>query len=344
MRPLKLTVSAFGPYAGTVVMDLEPLGEQGLYLITGDTGAGKTTIFDAITYALYGEPSGDDRDPSMFRSKYAKPETPTQVELVFSYGGKTYTVRRNPEYERPAKKGSGTTIQKADAELHLPDGRLITKVREVTREITGIIGLNRSQFSQIAMIAQGDFRKLLQADTKSRQEIFREIFKTRYYMVFQEKVKGQAIELQRDCQAARASVQQYIGGVVCQEDDLLQPNLLKAQSGDLPLQETVELIQRLIDQDQEAEGVCQKDLDRLDCTLKETSTLLGKAQEAQKVREKLEQDRKEREMLALQMEVAQKALEAGIPEERTGRFGGGTAPVSGTVQSRGGTGYLGGEH
>lgn len=127
MRPLKLTVSAFGPYAGTVVMDLEPLGEQGLYLITGDTGAGKTTIFDAITYALYGEPSGDDRDPSMFRSKYAKPETPTQVELVFSYGGKTYTVRWNPEYERPAKKGSGTTIQKADAELHLPDGRLITK-------------------------------------------------------------------------------------------------------------------------------------------------------------------------------------------------------------------------
>lgn len=246
----------------------------------------------------------------MFRSKYAKPETPTQVELVFSYGGKTYTVRRNPEYERPAKKGSGTTIQKADAELHLPDGRLITKAREVTREITGIIGLNRSQFSQIAMIAQGDFRKLLQADTKSRQEIFREIFKTRYYMVFQEKVKGQAIELQRDCQAARASVQQYISGVVCQEDDLLRPNLLKAQSGDLPLQETVELIQRLIDQDQEAEGACQKDLDRLDCTLKETSTLLGKAQEAQKVREKLEQDRKERETLALQTEAAQKALDA----------------------------------
>lgn len=138
MRPLKLTVSAFGPYAGTVAIDLEQLGEQGLYLITGDTGAGKTTIFDAITYALYGEPSGDDRDPSMFRSKYAKPETPTQVELVFSYGGKTYTVRRNPEYERPAKKGSGTTIQKADAKLHLPDGRLITKAREVTREITSI--------------------------------------------------------------------------------------------------------------------------------------------------------------------------------------------------------------
>lgn len=309
MRPLKLTVSAFGPYAGTVVLDLEQLGEQGLYLITGDTGAGKTTIFDAITYALYGEPSGDDRDPSMFRSKYAQPETPTQVELVFSYGGKTYTVRRNPEYERPAKKGNGTTIQKADAQLLLPDGRLVTKAREVTREIIEIIGLNRSQFSQIAMIAQGDFRKLLQADTKSRQEIFREIFKTRYYMVFQEKVKDQALGLQRDCQSARASVQQYIGGAVCQEDDLLRPKLLKAQSGDLPFQETVELIQRLIGQDQEAEGSCQEALDRLDRTLKETSTLLGKAQEAQKVREKLEQNRNEREALAFQAKTAQKALE-----------------------------------
>lgn len=310
MRPLKLTVSAFGPYAGKVVMDLERLGEQGLYLITGDTGAGKTTIFDAITYALYGEPSGDDRDPSMFRSKYAQPETPTQVELVFSYGGKTYTVRRNPEYERPAKKGGGTTIQKADAELVLPDGRLVTKAREVNREIAGIIGLDRSQFSQIAMIAQGDFRKLLQADTKSRQEIFREIFKTRYYMVFQEKMKSEAGGLQRDCEAARASVQQYIGGVVCQEDDLLRPKVLKAQAGELPFQETVELIQRLIDQDQAEETRRQAVLDRLDGALKEISALLGKAQEAQKVGEKLEQAQREREALLPQVEMARNALQA----------------------------------
>ena len=109
MRPLKLTMSAVGPYAGEIQLDLEQLGQQGLYLITGDTGAGKTTIFDAITYALYGEPSGDSRDPSMFRAKYAQPDVPTEVELVFSYGGKTYTVRRSPEYERPAKRGGGTT-------------------------------------------------------------------------------------------------------------------------------------------------------------------------------------------------------------------------------------------
>ena len=113
MRPLKLTMSAFGPYAGRTVLDMDRLGRQGIYLITGDTGAGKTTIFDAITFALYGEPSGDSRDASMLRSKYALPETPTEVELVFAYRGKTYRVRRNPEYERPAKRGGGTTMQRA---------------------------------------------------------------------------------------------------------------------------------------------------------------------------------------------------------------------------------------
>ena len=176
MKPLKLTMSAFGPYAEREVVDFEKLGEQGLYLITGDTGAGKTTIFDAITYALYGEPSGDNREPSMFRSKYAAPSTPTYVELTFAYAGKRYTVRRNPDYERPALRGGGTTTQKAEAELTLPDGRAITRIKDVTNEIINIVGIDCAQFSQIAMIAQGDFQKLLLADTKSRQTIFREIF------------------------------------------------------------------------------------------------------------------------------------------------------------------------
>ena len=125
MRPIKLTVSAFGPYVGKTVLDLDKLGENGLYLITGDTGAGKTTIFDAITYALYGEASGDNREPSMFRSKYAEATTPTEVELVFSYAGKTYTVKRNPEYERPKSRGEGFTTQKAEVQLkHIRMGAL----------------------------------------------------------------------------------------------------------------------------------------------------------------------------------------------------------------------------
>ena len=122
MRPITLTLSAFGPYPGKTVLDLDRLGTRGLYLITGDTGAGKTTLFDAITFALYGEASGENREAAMLRSQYAAPETPTEVELVFEYGGERYTVRRNPEYRRPARRGGGVTTQKADATLTLPDG------------------------------------------------------------------------------------------------------------------------------------------------------------------------------------------------------------------------------
>ncbi|MFR2059860.1 MAG: AAA family ATPase [Oscillospiraceae bacterium] len=156
MRPLNLTMSAFGPYAGRTTVDFSVLGTSGLYLITGDTGAGKTTIFDAITYALYGEASGESRESSMLRSKYAAPETPTFVELTFLNGGKTYTVRRNPEYTRPKTRGTGTTVQKADAELTMPDGRIITKARDVTAAMTDIVGVDREQFARIAMIAQGN--------------------------------------------------------------------------------------------------------------------------------------------------------------------------------------------
>lgn len=315
MRPLKLTVSAFGPYAGTVVMELEKLGSRGLYLITGDTGAGKTTIFDAITYALYGEPSGETRDASMFRSKYAKADTPTFVELVFSYSGKTYTVRRNPEYERPAKRGGGTTLQKAEAELLLPDGRPVTKAREVNSEIIRIIGLNRSQFAQIAMIAQGDFLKLLLADTKNRQEIFREIFKTRYYMVFQEKLKSEAGALQKTCEAARASVQQYIGGLLCREDDPLLPQLEQAREGSLPFQETEALAEALISGDAREDAACQSALEKLDAELQKVTALLAKAEETEKTRQKLEEAREKQQLQQTRTASAQSALEAEQAKE-----------------------------
>ena len=213
MRPVKLTISAFGPYAGRTVLDLDRLGDRGLYLITGDTGAGKTTIFDAIAFALYGQASGESREPAMLRSKYAAPDTPTEVELTFLCGGKVYTVKRSPEYQRPAKRGGKLTTQKADAQLTLPDGAVVTKVREVNAALREIIGVDREQFAGIAMLAQGDFQKLLLADTRQRQEIFRQLFRTENYRIFQDRLKAASGRLREACDDARKSVAQYIGGV-----------------------------------------------------------------------------------------------------------------------------------
>ena len=173
MRPIELELSAFGPYAGKVVVPMEKLGDKGLYLITGDTGAGKTTIFDAICFALFGEASGDRRAPDMLRSMYAEPETPTYVKLTFIYAGKKYIIKRNPTYIVPGRK----TPKMTDAELTYPDGSIISKKVNVNNAITELLGINREQFSQIAMLAQGDFQKLLLAETKDRIKIFRSIFK-----------------------------------------------------------------------------------------------------------------------------------------------------------------------
>ena len=311
MRPLKLTLSAFGPYAGHTEIDLEKLGEKGLYLITGDTGAGKTTIFDAITYALYDAPSGTNRDTSMFRSKYASPETPTFVEMTFSCGGKVYTVKRNPEYERPARRGSKMTRQRAEAELHLPDGSgVLDKPKEVNAALVRIIGLDRSQFSQIAMIAQGEFLKLLTAETKDRQEIFRKIFKTNCYEVLQNRLKDSTNTLYRKCEAARASVQQYIGGIVCAEGDMLREKAQQAKEGKLPFAETVELLETLIDRDEAEDAACARQFEVLEEKIGAVNARLIKADERRKMREALEANRKQQEVQRGQAEQAKAALAA----------------------------------
>ena len=284
MRPLRLTISAFGPYAAELTLDMEKLGTDGLYLITGDTGAGKTTLFDAITFALYGEASGSDRSPDMLRSKYAAPETPTFVELLFSYAGKLYTVRRNPAYERPARRGEGMTAEKAGAELHYPDGRVLTKPREVNEAIRQILGLDRQQFSQIAMIAQGDFRRLLQADTNERQTIFREIFRTRPYLELQERLKSSSAELNRQCEQLRRSVEQYLGGLLWEEDSVLAPGLRAVREGGCPLSEAMPRMDELIAADEEKEQRLSAELGELDEALEKVNTRLGKAQEQDRQR------------------------------------------------------------
>ncbi len=210
MRPLQLKVSAFGPYAGEQIFDMEKLGSEGLYLITGDTGAGKSTIFDAISYALYGESSAGIKDSSMLRSKYAKEDTASFVELRFQYKNKIYTVCRNPSYMRKAKRGDKMTEEKASAFLVLPDGKVLSRLKEVNDKIVEIIGLDRQQYGQTAMIAQGEFLKLLYSDTKSRQEIFRSIFKTEKYKALQEALKEKHQEAVQAYQRNTQALKQYI--------------------------------------------------------------------------------------------------------------------------------------
>ncbi|HIU10570.1 MAG TPA: SMC family ATPase [Candidatus Avidehalobacter gallistercoris] len=218
MRPLALELSAFGPYAGRVQLDMAALGENGLYLICGDTGAGKTTLFDAISFVLFGEASGDAREAVWLRSKYAAADVPTYVKMTFAYRGEIYRAERNPEYMRPAHRGDKLVPERANAALEFPDGRLISGARQVTQAVEQLLGLDRQQFARIAMIAQGDFMKLLLADTQERGEILRRLFDTGRYARLQERLSREAnlareeYELRKQAMLAAASGLQYDEG------------------------------------------------------------------------------------------------------------------------------------
>lgn len=316
MRPLNLTMSAFGPYAGQTTVDFSVLGTSGLYLITGDTGAGKTTIFDAITYALYGEASGESRESSMLRSKYAAPETPTFVELTFLNGGKTYTVRRNPEYTRPKTRGTGTTVQKADAELTMPDGRIITKARDVTAAVTDIVGVDREQFARIAMIAQGEFRKLLLAQTDERKAIFRQIFHTGQYQALQNRLKEEAAALDRQCGELEAGLRQAAGSIRCDAPETL-PDALDTDA-------LLAALDTLLHADEAALTQAQAEHAETETQREQVLSDLGKAEALEAARGKLAEAESAWTEAQAEMKAAQAALDtatASQPEIQSRRQG-----------------------
>ena len=316
MRPLNLTMAAFGPYAGQATVDFSVLGTSGLYLITGDTGAGKTTIFDAITYALYGEASGESRESSMLRSKYAAPETPTFVELTFLNGGKAYTVRRNPEYTRPKTRGTGTTVQKADAELTLPDGRIITKARDVTAAVTDIVGVDREQFARIAMIAQGEFRKLLLAQTDERKAIFRQIFHTGQYQALQNRLKEEAAALDRQCGELEAGLRQAAGSIRCDAPETL-PDALDTDA-------LLAALDTLLYADEAALTQAQAEHAETETQREQVLSDLGKAEALEAARGKLAEAESAWTEAQAEMKAAQAALDtatASQPEIQSRRQG-----------------------
>ena len=192
MKPIKLILSAFGPYAGETAVDFSLFGDTGIFLIFGDTGAGKTTIFDGVSFALYGEASGgkERRKSKSFRSDYAAAQTETYVELTFRHREETWIIRRSPEYERPKLSGEGFTTQAANAKLTNPDtGEVIEGLRDVNDKIYELLGLTRDQFAQTAMIAQGDFLKILNASSDDRKALFQKLFNTSLYASLQQKLQ-----------------------------------------------------------------------------------------------------------------------------------------------------------
>ena len=240
MKPLKLTMSAFGSYAGKNVIDFTGQ-QQGIFLITGDTGAGKTTIFDAITYALYNQTSGGERNGNMMRSQYAQPETETYVELEFLYRGQTYRVRRNPDYKITKTLKNGKIREQKvphSVELTLPDGTVFPEKKNATdAKIIEILGLTADQFSQIVMIAQGDFLKLLYTKSDERKMIFSKLFRTDIYWKIQENLRRKSMEMDERIQENDRAFEQEKSRII-----------LLPESEEIPLDELVErLRERLKD-------------------------------------------------------------------------------------------------
>ena len=291
MRPIKITMSAFGPYKDVETIDFGKLGKSGLYLITGDTGAGKTTIFDAVTFALYGKASGNLRDGSMMRSKYADNETKTYVELDFEYKGKKYTVKRNPSYEKLKKNGEGTTKKSADAELLCHDnGRIVTGATKVTDEIQNIIGIDYGQFKQIAMIAQGDFRELLTADPETRRKIYQKIFKTELYENITKKLEKRYKDKQEEVGGLAKEFDIYKNNLKADENSVHFLALKKARDNKMTFESIMELAATLVSEDEKTENDLKEKSEIVDSEIDKKKKSIDKTEQYLNVKAAVEKN------------------------------------------------------
>ncbi|SHI50446.1 AAA family ATPase [Lutispora thermophila] len=291
MKPIKLTMSAFGPYAGTEVIDFSLLDGHNIFVITGPTGAGKTTIFDGICYALYGSASGEGRDGESMRSHFAKDDTLTYVELEFQLRDKIYYVKRIPKQLRKKERGEGYTEQKAEAEFKAPGERVVTGVREVNEKIAELLGISYEQFKQIVMIPQNEFRKLLLAESKDREVILRKIFGSWQFQMIQEKLEENARDLRKSIESIEQKELTYVRSIEWGKREDLKA---KAEADNVNIDEIKEDLENLIKEEDEEEIRLEKEAEALAGELEKLQEALMKATE---INNKFEERRKAEEEL-----------------------------------------------
>lgn len=326
MIPLKITMSAFCPYPGTVDIDFSQFGGRGLFLISGNTGAGKTTIFDAITFALFGQASGSDRTPETLRSDFASPDTKTYVKLVFAHRGKPYSVTRSPRYERSKITGKGTTVENADATLIMPDGTVVSGNREVNGRITEILGITYPQFKLIAMLAQGEFRELLFAGSRDRAEIFRRLFQTGLFSEVQKALKELEKEAREQCEEIKRRILQHIGDIRCADDNEILASEIEAAMKTQNIHKTEDILNLLAlqnESDKEIMTGLQEKLKELDTESAEIIAQIANAEHINNLFQALKSAREEKagldsqtdDMLELESEIskAEKAIYTVYP-------------------------------
>lgn len=347
MKPLKLTMSAFGPYSGTTVIDFEKMGSSGLFLISGDTGAGKTTIFDAISYALFEKTSGLTRDVSSVRSDFASIDIFTEVTLEFIHKGKRYTVNRYPEQTRKSDRGKGVAEQKKGASILLPDGKKLDSRNEVKSILSDILGgLGYDQFKQIAMIAQGEFLELLLADNDKRNEILQKVFNTELLRRTSYKLKEQELFLKNVNEDMEKSILQYIDGIKCTENSAYYPEIINYKSAKNVnwIPEILNCLGLLIEEDKSIQGDLNDKLGKLDKEREKlikkevngiaVNTDLDEKEMLQEKMQKLEDKKDEMQILERKAVMGQRALSYIKPfEEKKNRLGIVTAQLTDKVET-----------
>lgn len=301
MRPLRLVICGWGPYKGKQEIDFGALDRRGLFLITGPTGAGKTTVFDAITYALYGNMSGGIREKSSVRSDFAAADVPTYVELVMTHDGREYTIYRNPEYLRPRKRLEGMTKEKEKAVLTEPEGRKVEGGNEVTRRIQELLRLDYRQFKQLSMIAQGEFARLLTAPPGEKTKIFREIFETDLYEKMAASLKGRSASVYRQVMECRHKMDEDID--LLSGDRLFTDEAVLLQWQELTSSESyyyeglMEILDRQLKESREELKESRKQFEKAEKQIQKFTEQAAQAEKVKSLFDKLEAEKERSEKL-----------------------------------------------